>query len=257
MAKGVLIDLTRCIGCRGCQVACKEWNERSAMDTKLDGNFTNPKELNYATYKLIEYREREFHGKPAWDFVMHNCFHCNDPACASVCPVSALKKTEAGPVVYRFDRCIGCRYCMLACPFYIPKYEWHKAVPWVQKCTFCSERIENGVKPACIKACPTGTMFYGEREDVLSEARKRMSGSPGKYVDHIYGEKEAGGTSWMYISSVPFKELGFNMDIPAMELPDLTWKYISKIPAVIGVVLVAGGVSWAITRRNKNAGKEE
>ena len=252
MAKGVLIDLTRCIGCRGCQVACKEWNERRATETTLNGNFTNPKALNSSTYKLIEYRERDFHGKPAWDFIMHNCFHCSNPACASACPVGALRKTEAGPVTYSYERCIGCRYCMIACPFEIPKYEWQKALPWVQKCTFCSERIKNDVKPACVKVCPTETMFFGEREEVLAEARKRISGSPGKYVDHIYGEKEAGGTAWMYISSVPFDDIGFRMKIPDAPLPDLTWGSLSKIPTVaVGAAVVLGAIAYVRNRGNK------
>ncbi len=255
--KGVLVDLTRCIGCRGCQVACKQWNERSVKKTALTGNFTNPPELNSECYTNIKYVEQEKDGAPVWSFIKNQCLHCKNPACASVCPVEALKKTEAGPVVYRFERCIGCRYCMLACPFYVPKYEWEKAVPWVRKCTFCSERVANDLVPACIKVCPTQTMFYSDYDSVRAEAEKRLAQSPGKYINHIYGKDEAGGTSWIYISSVPFETLGFNMAIPAQVFPDLTWAYISKIPAVIGVVLAAGAVSWAITRRNKNMDKED
>ena len=146
---------------------------------------------------------------------------------------------------------------MLACPFYVPKYEWEKAVPWVRKCTFCSERMANGLVPACIKVCPTQTMYYSDFDDVRAEAELRMSRNPGKYVNHIYGKEEAGGTSWIYISGVPFEKLGFNMAIPGQVYPDLTWAYIKKIPAVIGVVLTAGALSWVITRRNENMGKEE
>ena len=257
MAKGVLIDLTRCIGCRGCQVACKEWNERSVKKTTMSGDFTNPPELNSECYTNIKYVEQEKDGAPVWSFIKNQCLHCKNPACASVCPVAALKKTEAGPVTYTFERCIGCRYCMLACPFYIPKYEWEKAVPWVRKCTFCSDRLAAGQIPACVKSCPTNTMQFGEHAEVMAEAEKRLAGNPGKYVNHIYGKTEAGGTSWVYLSAVPFESLGFNMDVPATELPNLTWAYISKIPAVIGTVLVGGAVAWAITRRNKNMDKEE
>jgi len=257
MAKAVLIDLTRCIGCRGCQIACKEWNERSVKKTAMDGNFTNPKELSSECFTHIRYVEQEKDGKPVWSFVKNQCLHCKNPACASVCPVTALKKTKEGPVTYDFSRCIGCRYCMLACPFYIPKYEWEKAIPWVRKCTFCSDRISAEITPACIKVCPTNTMFYGEYDDVLKEANTRINNNTGKYVNYIYGKDEVGGTSWMYISGVPFETLGFNMDLPKKELPDLTWAYINKIPTVIGVVLVAGAISWAITRRNKNMDKEE
>ena len=257
MAKGTLIDLTRCIGCRACQVACKEWNERSVKPTVMSGDFTNPRELNSETYTNIRYVEQEKEDLPVWNFIKNQCLHCKSPACASVCPVEALKKTEAGPVTYTFERCIGCRYCMIACPFYIPKYEWEKAVPWVRKCTFCSDRIAAGMVPACIKVCPTNTMVYGEYDDVMKEANSRIANHPGKYVNHIYGKDEAGGTSWVYLSAVPFASLGFNMNVPNRNLPDLTWAYISKIPAVIGVVLTAGAVSWAITRRNQNKDKEE
>ncbi len=255
--KGVLVDLTRCIGCRGCQVACKQWNERSVKKTVTYGNFTNPPELNSECYTNIRYVEQDSGEVPVWSFVKNQCLHCKNPACASVCPVEALKKTEAGPVTYNFSRCIGCRYCMLACPFYIPKYEWEKAIPWVRKCTFCSDRIANGLVPACIKVCPTQTMYYSDLDGARAEAEKRILQNPGKYINHIYGKEEAGGTSWIYISGVPFETLGFNMTIPAQMLPDLTWAYIKKIPAVIGVVLTAGVISWAITRRNENMGKEE
>ncbi len=257
MAKGVLVDLTKCIGCRGCQVACKEWNERKARKTTMTGEYTNPPDLSSDCYTHIKFIESDNGGTPVWNFVKRQCLHCKEPACVSVCPVTALKKTDAGPVVYDFDRCIGCRYCMLACPFHIPKYEWEKALPWIQKCTFCSERMKEGQTPACIKTCPTGTMTYGDRDELLQTAKKRIADGPGAYVNHIYGEKEAGGTSWMYLSNVPFEKLGFNMNVSSVALPSLTWAYISKIPAVIGTVLVVGAGAWAITRRNANMGKGE
>lgn len=247
--KGVLVDLTRCIGCRGCQVACKSWNERSVKKTYMKGNFTNPPELNSECYTNIRYIEHEEETGPVWSFIKNQCLHCKNPACVSACPVAALTKTDAGPVVYHFERCIGCRYCMLACPFYIPKYEWEKAWPWLRKCTFCSERIREGAVPACIKVCPMQVMHYGGYDTIMAEAEKRLRQNPGKYVDHIYGKEEAGGTSWVYISAVPFETLGFNMNIPKINYPDLTWAYITKIPSVIGIVLAAGAVTWAITHR--------
>ncbi len=254
--KGVLVDLTRCIGCRGCQVACKSWNERSVKHTQMYGNFTNPPELNSECYTHIRFVEEAGDGTPVWSFVKNQCMHCKDPACASVCPVGAFKKTASGAVNYTFEKCIGCRYCMVACPFYIPKYEWEKAIPWVQKCTFCSDRQAEGKQPACVKVCPTNTMLYGTLDEVNSEAEKRIKENPGKYVNHIYGKEEAGGTSWIYLSAVPFAALGFNMNVRKIKYPDLTWSYISSIPAVIGVVLTAGVVTWAITRR-MNAAKED
>jgi len=254
MEKGVLIDLTRCIGCRGCQIACKEWNERKATHTVMDGDYTNPKALSSNCYTRIRFHEQEKSGAPVWSFVKNQCLHCKEPACASACPVGALKKTPDGPVTYTFDRCFGCRYCMVACPFEIPKYEWESVVPWVQKCSFCSERIKAGEKPACVKVCPTGTMFYGGRDEVLDEARKRISGAPGKYVNHIYGEKEAGGTSWLYISDVPFGEIGFNMAVSNVALPSITWPGLSKIPlTAAGIVAALSAVAYFRNRGNGGA----
>ena len=257
MAKSVLVDLTRCIGCRGCQAACKEWNERSARKTTFQGEYSNPVRLNSDTYTRIRFSEMDKGDRPVWSFIKEQCLHCISPACASVCPVGALTKSANGPVVYDYDRCIGCRYCMLACPFQIPTFEWESARPWVQKCSFCSERIKDGMIPACVKVCPTTTMFYGEYNEVLAEAKKRIADNPSKYVKHIYGEKEAGGTSWMYVSNVPFEQLGFRENVPQIILSDLTWSYIKKVPALFGIVFVAGVGSWVITRRKEAETKEE
>lgn len=252
MAKSVLVDLTRCIGCRGCQAACKEWNERKARETTLTGVYTNPPALSSDCYTRINFVEQNSSGAPVWSFVKNQCMHCKEPACASACPVGALFKTEAGPVAYDFDKCIGCRYCMMACPFQIPKYEWESASPWVQKCTFCSERMKDDLVPACIKTCPTGTMFYGETKEVEAEAKKRMASAPGRYVNHVYGLEEAGGTSWIYLSKVPFEELGFNMNVPKVALPDLTYASLSKIPAsVAGFVAALSAIAYFRNRGSK------
>lgn len=252
MEKGVLVDLSRCIGCRACQVACKEWNERDVVKTTFKGDFTNPVKLSSDCYTNIRFVETEKQGVPAWNFVKNQCMHCKDAACVSVCPVGALIKTADGPVVYDYDKCIGCRYCMMACPFHIPKYEWGSTSPWVQKCSFCSERITDGIDPACTKVCPTGTLHFDDYDKVVAEAQRRLAAEPGKYVDYIYGMKEAGGTSWIYISNVPFEELGFNMNVPRIALPPLTWEYISHVPALFGVVFAVGIGAWVITRRNEN-----
>jgi formate dehydrogenase iron-sulfur subunit len=237
MEKAVLVDLTRCIGCRACQVACKEWNERAARKTTFNGDFTNPVKLSSDCYTNIHFIETEKSGRPAWNFVKNQCFHCKNPACAAACPVGALQKSSSGAVVYNFDKCIGCRYCMVACPFDIPKYEWDSIRPWVQKCSFCSERIADGLLPACIKTCPTQTMFYDQYDKVVAEARKRIDSKPDTYVNHIYGLNEAGGTNWMYLSDVPFTDLGFKDNIPKESLPDLTWAVLSSIPAKVACVV--------------------
>jgi formate dehydrogenase iron-sulfur subunit len=253
MPKSVLVDLTRCIGCRGYQIACKSWNERVTVKTRVRGTFENPPALSESCYTKIRFVEGERGGLPAWSFVKEQCLHCKQPACASACPVGALVKTKDGPVTYDFDRCIGCRYCMVACPFEIPKYEWSKAQnPWVQKCTFCAERIRDGLLPACVKTCPTGALLFGEAEEMLATAQGRLAKAGGKYTQHIYGEKEAGGTSWIYIADRPFEELGFNTRVPNEVLPDYTWASLSKIPVeIVGFAAVLGGLAYIRNRGSK------
>jgi formate dehydrogenase iron-sulfur subunit len=254
--KGVLVDLTRCIGCRACQVACKSWNERSVKKTVNRGGYTNPMKLNSDTYTRIRFLDGDNPQVPAWHFIRDQCMHCKDPACASACPVGAFKKLPNGAVTYDYDKCIGCRYCMIACPFSVPKYEWEKIIfPWVRKCTFCSDRMADDLTPACIKVCPTRTMFYGERDEVIAEAQKRIKEHPENYVDHIYGKDEAGGTSWMYLSAVPFEQIGFNTTIPAKRLPDNTWAMLREIPVKVGV-LVAGLSLIAWFRNRGNSGHD-
>jgi len=251
--KGVLVDLTRCIGCRGCQVACKSWNERSVSKTFLDGTFTNPPELNSDTYTRIAFIEQEKNSMPVWSFIKNQCMHCKDPACLSACPVGAFSQTPEGAVIYNFNRCIGCRYCMVACPFNIPKYEWRSTSPWIRKCTFCSDRLTAEKIPACIKVCPTNVMQFGQYDEIVKEAEKRLKENPGKYVDHIYGKEEAGGTSWIYLSAIPFEQLGFNTRIPNVKLPKLTWNMLSEIPVKVGALVVGLSLIAAFRNRGSNA----
>ena len=231
-----LIDITNCIGCRACQVACKQWNEREGEQTELlpDLGFQNPATLSAKTYTLISFHEFADETAPGGlrdSFVMRRCLHCLQPACVSACPTTALFRQEDGPVVYDADKCIGCRYCMLACPWDVPTAEWNSLKPEIQKCTHCADRTSQPVAksrngfpltvietqrhketievPACVKACPADALRYGEREEMLAEARRRIGSRPGRYVDRIYGEKEAGGTSVLYLSGVPFEKLGF------------------------------------------------
>jgi formate dehydrogenase iron-sulfur subunit len=264
--KAVLVDLTRCIGCRGCQVACKSWNNKEATDTRLNGNYTNPPVLSQHTYTNIRFVEQEKDGVPSWSFVKDQCFHCKEPACASACLVGAIEKTPSGAVTYTFEKCMGCRYCMMACPFHIPKYEWDKVFnPWVRKCTFCGDRLANNMVPACIKTCPTNVMYFDDYDKVVAEAEKRLKEKPGQYVNHIYGKEEAGGTGWMYLSAVPFDQIGFNVNIRNVSYPSLTWASLSKIPVEVGglAALVTAIALWrnrgSNDPENKQtaAGKEE
>jgi formate dehydrogenase iron-sulfur subunit len=234
--KSTLIDITNCIGCHACQVACKQWNDRDGEQTELlpELGFQNPAVLSAKTYTLISFHEFADEKAPGGlrnSFVMRRCLHCLQPACVSACPTTALFRQEDGPVVYNADKCIGCRYCMLACPWDVPTAEWNSLKPEIQKCTHCADRTaqplpkaRNGFPltvletqafkektpvPACVKACPADALVYGDREEMLKEAHRRMANRPGRYVDRIYGEKEAGGTSVLYLSAVPFAKLGF------------------------------------------------
>ncbi|MCK4548048.1 MAG: 4Fe-4S dicluster domain-containing protein [Candidatus Eisenbacteria sp.] len=259
---GCLVDSTRCTGCRGCMVACKQWNELPAEKTQFFGGegYQNPKDLSGDTYMYMSYHEFEDPGSKQlkWVFGRHACMHCLDPGCVSACPVGALVKTPEGPVTYDAGLCLGCRYCMLACPWDIPKFEWSKALPEICKCTLCADRIAEGLAPACMKACPTGALLFGERDQLLAEARKRMKDSPGKYNNHIYGENEAGGTSLLYISDVPFSKLKLPepKDVGTVPRPHLTAGAMSVIPAVIvGLSAILGG-TYAIARRRGEVEKE-
>ncbi|MCE5194695.1 MAG: 4Fe-4S dicluster domain-containing protein [Nitrospiraceae bacterium] len=254
--KGVLIDLTKCIGCRGCQVICKNWNNRAVKKTVLTGNFTNPLEMNSETYTTVKFFEEEKENKMSWNFVKTQCMHCKDPACASACPVGAFTKDPRGPVTYNAEKCIGCRYCMMACPFGVPKYEWEKLFPVIQKCTFCVDRLDAGLIPSCAKTCTSKAIFFGDYDAIVAEAEKRIKDNPEKYVNHIYGKEEAGGTSWMYLSSVPFEQLGFKTNIPKRALPDLTWASLSKVPAAVGTLItVLSLVAYFRNRGDKDKGE--
>jgi len=237
---GILTDLTKCIDCKACVWACKD---RNAL----------PREDGAAQLSATTWTCLERHGGTT---VRRQCMHCLDPACASVCPVGALKKTPDGAVVYHAERCIGCRYCMVACPFSIPKYEWDKSQPLVRKCQLCHEkRRAGGRQPACTSVCPTGATRFGERDRLLEEARQRIRNEPDRYVDHIYGLSEAGGTSVLYLSSVPFGRLGFQVNLQVDPYPRLTWSVLSKLPNVVGVggVLLVG-IWWIIRRRQELSG---
>lgn len=241
MAAGILTDLTRCIGCKACVWACKDINGLPREDGAA--------RLSATTWTRVQRTASGVH-------VRRQCMHCLDPACASVCPVGALEKTPEGAVAYHADRCIGCRYCMVACPFGIPKYEWNEPHPVVGKCQMChQERLLEGHPPACTSVCPTGATQFGERDALIEEARRRIRTEPDRYTDHIYGLREAGGTSVLYLSSIPFGQLGFKVNLQLDPYPRLTWNILSKLPNVVGVggVLLVG-IWWIIHRRMELGG---
>jgi formate dehydrogenase iron-sulfur subunit len=281
--KTTLIDITKCIGCRACQVACKQWNEREGEKTELQDymGFQNPATLSAKTYTLITFHELPDEKAPGglhYLFAMRRCLHCLEPACASACPTTALERQADGPVRYDPDQCIGCRYCVWACPWGVPTAEWDSLAPKIQKCTHCADRsnqpapvARNGqalssdeskqyhadvVTPACVKACPAGCLKFGTRDDMLAEAHNRISAQPDKYVDHVYGEKEAGGTSVLYLSSVSFDQLGFP-NVGTESYPSFSKGALHAVPpAVIALGTLLGGAYAFLKRRGFAVAKE-
>jgi Fe-S-cluster-containing dehydrogenase component len=248
-ARAVLVDTTLCVGCRGCEAACSEANrlpepeqagDPAVFDTRRDTTPTAFTVVNRA-------------GAPGPDgeprYAKTQCLHCVDPACAAACPVRALEKTASGPVVYHAERCIGCRYCMVSCPFGVPKYEYDKAVPYVRKCSFCADRQAMGLAPACAEACPTGALLFGEREQLLEVARTRIYTNPERYAHHVYGEQEAGGTSWLYLADVSFEQLGLRTDVSRTAYPELTKGALAAVPFVMTLWPPVLMGLHAITRR--------
>jgi formate dehydrogenase iron-sulfur subunit len=253
-----LIDTTKCTGCRGCQVACKQWNQLKAENTRFFSGegYQNPPLMSEHTFTRVKFKDYQKNGQNEFAFYKEMCMHCNEPACASVCPVGAFKKSAEGPVVYDAKRCIGCRFCMVACPFGVPKYEWSKAFPLVKKCTGCYSRIKEGLQPACATACPTA-ITYGSRSDLLKEAEKRINGRPDRYLKVVYGKEEAGGTSVLYLTHQPLDELGFK-PVTSRPLPSYTWQALRLVP---GIFLTVGGslslLSWFNHRKERLKKEEE
>jgi len=249
--KAMLIDTVRCIGCRGCQIACKHWNNRKAERTSFFGGpgYQNPADLSAETWTLITYNEVPVGGRIDWVFGKKQCLHCMEPACAASCPVAALEKRPEGPVIYHKNRCIGCRYCMLSCPFEIPRFEYESANPYITKCTMCFDRIQAGGVPACSKVCPTGAVAFGDRDELIREARHRISSAPSSYIHKIYGLEEVGGTCVFHLSNVPFDKLGYRTDLPKERLDKYTKRAMEAIPvAMLGLAILLGGIYKLRTR---------
>jgi formate dehydrogenase iron-sulfur subunit len=228
----VLIDTTKCIGCRACEAACSEANALPAPAHAGDqAVFATRRTTDTNVYTVVNRVEGRAGGPER--FVKTQCMHCVDPGCASACPARALEKTREGPVVYHGERCLGCRYCMLACPFDVPKYEYDSPTPYVRKCEFCAERQAAGLEPACTAVCPSGALQFGTRAALIDEARMRIYQNPGSYVKHIYGEHEAGGTAFLYISDRPLDEIGLNTGVPAVPASALAHGALSVVPFIM------------------------
>ncbi len=226
---GVLVDTTRCIGCRECEMACGEAHDLLVPDVQNDNALEQVRTTSDEQWMVIN----RFETDKGDVFVKKQCMHCMQPACAAACPTEAMKKTKEGPVIWRGDKCMGCRFCMVSCPFDIPKFEYDEWNPKIEKCTLCFDRLQDGERPACVEACPTDALIFGTRTKLIEDARKRIYNNPDDYVHHIYGEHEAGGTGYLYLSAVPFEQIGFRTDLGTTPYPEYTKEFLYSVPLVL------------------------
>ncbi|VAX15050.1 Quad-[4Fe-4S] ferredoxin, HycB/HydN/HyfA family [hydrothermal vent metagenome] len=256
---GVLVDTTVCIGCRSCEWACKEAHslEAGQLQSYQEDRSVFEKERRPSDKALTvvnEYNVNNISSLPV--DVKVQCMHCEDPACVASCIVNAFTKHKDGTVTWNTDKCIGCRYCMIACPFQIPVFEYSKAVqPNIMKCDFCYDRTKDGKLPACVDICPVEALTYGKRNELIALAKSRIKVKPEKYVNHIYGEYEVGGTSWLYLAGVDFSKLNFvplgNESAPGVsrEIQHGLFKYF--VPP-IAIYALLGGIMWLTKKRESN-----
>lgn len=222
----ILYDSTRCVGCQSCEYACAEANglpEPTEMPEV--GVVRKTDETCRTVVNAYETSKGEV-------YIKRQCMHCSSPACAAACLTQAMQKHSEGPVTWTGDKCMGCRYCMISCPFDVPRFEFDSPNPKITKCDMCFDRLEEGKMPACVENCPAEALMFGKRSELLKEARRRIHENPDQYVDHIYGETEAGGTGVLYLSPVPFQELGLNTQVQKSSYPALTKGFLYSVPTV-------------------------
>jgi formate dehydrogenase iron-sulfur subunit len=258
-ALGVLFDATRCIGCRKCEEACNRVNELPAPAKPFSdlAVMERKRRTDARSYTVVN-RYEGIAGAKGPLYRKIQCNHCLEPACASACFVRAFTKNSNSAVTYDETVCVGCRYCMIACPFEIPAYEYDKAfTPRIMKCTFCYPRLIKGLLPGCVEICPVEALAFGKRRDLIRIAHERFAQFPGRYLNYIYGEREMGGTAWMTISGVPFRDLGMREDLGITPAPELTKGALSVVPVVAGMwpVLLTG--IYAISQRRDRIAREE
>jgi len=248
---GILYDSTRCVGCQTCENVCAEaHNLPSPTDIPESGVIRNTDENRRTVVNSFSTTKGEV-------FIKKQCMHCNEPACTAACLTQAMYKTKEGPVIWRGDKCMGCRYCMVSCPFDVPKFEYNSPNPKITKCDMCYDRIKEGKIPVCAENCPAEAITFGTRRSLLAEARKRIVENPGVYVDHIYGEDEAGGTGEMYVTPVGINELGFKTNLQMESYPALSKGFLYSVPSVFVLLpVLLLGVHEATKTKKPNEGDE-
>ena len=258
---GVLVDTTLCVGCRSCEKACNEINEdlprRPEEWFKDKSVFEERRRMDFGTYTVVNrFNNPENQGSPV--YTKFQCMHCLYPACVSACIVRAFTREPNGAVIYDAWKCIGCRYCMAACPFQVPGYEFDNVLtPQVRKCTFCFDtRLTKGKIPACVQSCPMEVMTFGKRPELIKQAREKIEKYPDRYIPHIYGEKEVGGTAWLYLSSLPFTKMDFPKlgYHPAPGYTEPIQHAIFKwfLPP-LGLYATLGSIMWFLRSRKKQS----
>jgi formate dehydrogenase iron-sulfur subunit len=242
MSKGILTDITKCIGCLECVAACKIENNLESESPKTWQKNDGLSAKNWTSVL----QKQEDH------YIRKQCRHCLEPACASACPVGALHQTNEGAVIYDSGKCLGCRYCMMACPYGIPRYDWDEVVPYIRKCILCYHRIKDGKQPACTEACPAGATIFGDRDELLKIANSRIERNPGKYINRVWGEHEIGGTSVLYISDIDLDILSYKSYLGEQPLPQTTSKAMKSVPfAFVGMGATMLSLNWIVKRRMK------
>ncbi len=242
MKAAILTDTTKCIGCSECVLACKKVNH---LENDIPRRWDTEDGLSARNWTSVI-------AEPDEKFVRKQCRHCLEPACVAACPVGAMHKTALGPVIYDSAKCLGCRYCMMACPFGIPRYEWSSVTPYVRKCILCYDRLKSGGQPACTEVCPTKATIFGDRDELLAEAHRRISENPGKYLGKVWGESEVGGTSVLYISDIDLSFLTYGEHFGTTPLLQTTRVAMGAVPfTFVGVGAAMAGLYWIIGRRMK------
>jgi formate dehydrogenase iron-sulfur subunit len=249
---GILVDTTRCVGCRSCEAACAEAHQLSVPDISDSSAFEKKRQTTEGQWTVVNRYETD----KGEIFVKTQCMHCNQPGCVAACLVKAMEKRKEGPVTWETN-CMGCRYCMPSCPFEIPKFEYQSSTPRIQKCNMCWERLGKGEKPACVENCPEQALLFGTRREMIEEANRRIYQKPGEYLTHIYGEHEVGGTGYLYLSKVPFEQIGFRTDLGTTPYPEYTKGFLYSVPLVLllwPAFLI--GVNTVTKRENEKKRKE-